>query len=301
LKYLSGDGRALKAVRNARITSHSSELIEVLGLPKPDPAAATHEQNDYVFERAVRKHKDEGDSLGRIDLYKKNSFVLEAKQSRLKGVKKVAGQNDLFTADVPEDSRGRRGADRAWDVLMLNAKRQAEEYARALPTSHGWPSNDTSCGEQLVCKLDDKSRSFWDEQQKLVSDVEEGRRTVSALRIYGAVLSILNIFENVMARAPRKEAITTDPMIAFDGARRFESRFDCADETTLLVVERLSAKLLLRSDSAEAELAAKAVRALVLGEFLSHRFATVEPVFAMRADAIGKKLISDLFLSSLSQ
>jgi hypothetical protein len=36
-------------------------------------------------------------------------------------------------------SRGRRGADRAWDVLMLNAKRQAEEYARALPTSHGWP------------------------------------------------------------------------------------------------------------------------------------------------------------------
>ena len=26
-----------------------------------------------------------------------------------------------------EGSRGRRGADRAWDVLMLNAKRQAEE------------------------------------------------------------------------------------------------------------------------------------------------------------------------------
>jgi len=24
-------------------------------------------------------------------------------------------------------------------VLMLNAKRHAEEYARALPTSHGWP------------------------------------------------------------------------------------------------------------------------------------------------------------------
>lgn len=28
---------------------------------------------------------------------------------------------------------------RAWDVLMINAKRQAEEYARALPPSHGWP------------------------------------------------------------------------------------------------------------------------------------------------------------------
>src|SRR5260370_39640994 len=80
----------------ANYVSFLNELIEVLGLPKPDPAAATHEQNDYVFERAIKKHKDEGDSHWRIHLYKKNSFVLEAKQSRLKGVKKVAGQNDLF-------------------------------------------------------------------------------------------------------------------------------------------------------------------------------------------------------------
>jgi hypothetical protein len=123
----------------ANYVSFLNELIALLGLPPPDPADATHEHNDYVFERAVKKHKDEGDSQGRIDLYKKNSFVLEAKQSRLKGVKKVPGQNDLFTADIPENSRGRRSADRAWDVLMLNAKRQAEEYARALPTSHGWP------------------------------------------------------------------------------------------------------------------------------------------------------------------
>jgi hypothetical protein len=123
----------------ANYVSFLNELISLLGLPLPDPADATHEHNDYVFERGVKTHKDEGDSHGRIDLYKKNSFVPEAKQSRLKGVKKVAGQNDLFSADIPEDSRGRRGADRAWDVLMLNAKRQAEEYARALPTSHGWP------------------------------------------------------------------------------------------------------------------------------------------------------------------
>jgi hypothetical protein len=152
-----------------------------------------------------------------------------------------------------------------------------------------------------VCNLDDKSRSFWDEQQKLVLDVEAGRGTVGALRIYGAALSILNIFENVMARTPRKEAITADPMTAFDGAQRFKSRLDCADETTLVVVERLSAKLMLRSDSAEAELAAKAVRAFVLGELLSQRLATVEAIYAMRADAIGKKLISDLLESSLSE
>jgi restriction-modification enzyme MmeI-like protein len=118
-----------------------TELCDVLGLPHPDVANATHAHNDYVFERAVQRHLAEGDSAGRIDLYKRNSFVLEAKQSRLKGkYKEVAGQADLLFAaeDEPAD-RGKRGANRAWDVLMLNAKRQAEEYARALPTSHGWP------------------------------------------------------------------------------------------------------------------------------------------------------------------
>jgi hypothetical protein len=124
----------------ANYVSFLNELIILLGMPPPDPADATHENNDYVFERVVKKHKDDGDSSGRIDLYKKNSFVLEAKQSRIRGGKKeIKGQNDLFSAEIPEDSRGRRGADRAWDVLMLNAKRQAEDYARALPTSHGWP------------------------------------------------------------------------------------------------------------------------------------------------------------------
>jgi len=119
-----------------------TELCDVLGLPHPDVANASHEFNDYVFERAVRRHRDEGESIGRIDLYKRNSFVLEAKQSRWKGEKKeiagVAAQTDLFGGGENEP-RGKQGARRAWDVLMLNAKRQAEEYARALPTSHGWP------------------------------------------------------------------------------------------------------------------------------------------------------------------
>jgi hypothetical protein len=117
-----------------------TELCDVLDLPHPDVAAATYAHNDYVFERAVQRHLAEGDSHGRIDLYKRNSFVLEAKQSRWKGgAKEIAGQNDLFSAQDEQQDRGRRTANRAWDVLMLNAKRQAEEYARALPPSHGWP------------------------------------------------------------------------------------------------------------------------------------------------------------------
>ncbi|TDR94753.1 type II restriction/modification system DNA methylase subunit YeeA [Enterovirga rhinocerotis] len=112
-------------------------LIGLLRLPSPDPAGATHEHNDYVFERAVPKRRGEAETTGRIDLYKRDCFVLEAKQSRLKGnAKEIAGQADLFR---PEDDRPRCGARGGWDVLMLNAKRQAEDYARALPASHGWP------------------------------------------------------------------------------------------------------------------------------------------------------------------
>jgi hypothetical protein len=117
-----------------------TEFCDAIGLPHPDPADARHERNDYVFERVVTRHRDDGDAIGRIDLYRKGSFVLEAKQSRWKGGgKEVVGQNDLFAADEETKERGRPGARRAWDVLMLNAKRQAEEYARALPASHGWP------------------------------------------------------------------------------------------------------------------------------------------------------------------
>jgi hypothetical protein len=114
-------------------------LTRLLGLPEPDPAGATHEGNDYVFERAVAKRRDDTEGRGRIDLYKRDCFVLEAKQSRLKGAtKEVPGQSHLF---LPENEvlEGRIGPARAWDALMLDAKRQAEDYARALPASHGWP------------------------------------------------------------------------------------------------------------------------------------------------------------------
>jgi hypothetical protein len=83
---------------------------------------------------------DGSGSTGWIDLYKEGCFVLEAKQSRQKdGKKSIPGQADLFKADEETPNLGRRTADRAWDVLMLNARRQAEEYAKALEPSEGWP------------------------------------------------------------------------------------------------------------------------------------------------------------------
>src|SRR3546814_6835221 len=63
-----------------------SELCDLLGVSRPEPASADRDGNDYVFERAVTfRQPDGGTSHGRIDLYKRGCFVLEAKQSRQKG------------------------------------------------------------------------------------------------------------------------------------------------------------------------------------------------------------------------
>ncbi|KAB2728007.1 class I SAM-dependent DNA methyltransferase [Brucella anthropi] len=116
-----------------------TELCDLLGLPHADPAAASNEGNDYVFERVVKEVARDGSVASkRIDLYKKNCFVLEAKQSRLVGDKKI--ENTPQLPGLAVDQRGKRSsANRSWDVLMMNARAQAENYVRLLPTSHEPP------------------------------------------------------------------------------------------------------------------------------------------------------------------
>jgi len=120
-----------------------TELCTLLDLPQADPADATHERNDYVFERAVTFRDEAGRTgHGRIDLYKRGAFVLEAKQSRERGGKKevaLPAEQTALPGFAEPQIRGKRSAQRGWDVLMRNAREQAEQYARALPTEHGWP------------------------------------------------------------------------------------------------------------------------------------------------------------------
>jgi MmeI, DNA-methyltransferase domain/MmeI, N-terminal domain/MmeI, helicase spacer domain/MmeI, target recognition domain len=93
-----------------------TELCALLGLDRPDPASVDTEENAYVFERKVTfRHADGTTSNGYIDLYRRGTFVCEAKQTN----------KEL-------DSKG-------WDNAMLRAHGQAQQYARALPAGEGRP------------------------------------------------------------------------------------------------------------------------------------------------------------------
>jgi hypothetical protein len=73
--------RASAAAARANFQPFLGELCDVLGVERPQPAVADDARNAYVFERAVTFHNPDGTtSAGRIDLYKRGCFVLEAKQ-----------------------------------------------------------------------------------------------------------------------------------------------------------------------------------------------------------------------------
>ena len=92
--------------------SFALELCRLLGVEAPHPDA----EQQYMFERPITfSHGDGSTSAGRIDLYKRGSFVLEAKKLK-----------------APTHTKG-------FDDAMLRARSQAEQYARALPASEGRP------------------------------------------------------------------------------------------------------------------------------------------------------------------
>jgi len=116
-----------------------AELCRLLDVGEPEPAVEDESRNAYVFERKVPARRLEGPTTANfIDLYKRGCFVLEAKQSR-KRLKQLEELKQLGF-DLPETrtGSGQRGGQQ-WDTLMRNAREQAENYARRLPTEEGWP------------------------------------------------------------------------------------------------------------------------------------------------------------------
>ena len=122
-----------------------SELCDLIDVARPNPAGPERGFNDYVFERAVKPRLSEATTAPkRIDLYKKNAFILEAKQSRLPGQKNaLPGQTSLFPDEALD--LGRRDAARGWDVMMQNARKQAEGYVFLLDADQPAPPFIVTC------------------------------------------------------------------------------------------------------------------------------------------------------------
>lgn len=117
-----------------------TELCDLLDLPHPNPAGPASLENSYVFERAVPLHHADGrTTVGKIDLYRRDRFVLEAKQTAagLRPENQVPVETE-FELGLKLTASMRRDAD-PYGKAMLEARVQAERYARNLPTSEPPP------------------------------------------------------------------------------------------------------------------------------------------------------------------
>jgi hypothetical protein len=70
-----------QAAERANYVSFLNDLCDLLGVPQPKPTTKDDARDDYVYERAVTFQNGDGTTTTKfIDLYKRGSFVLEAKQ-----------------------------------------------------------------------------------------------------------------------------------------------------------------------------------------------------------------------------
>ncbi len=111
----------------ANSQSFLKELCALLGVEQPAPKGSS--SSAYVFERDVRAQLDpDTEDRGRIDLYKRDCFILEAKQ--YSEAKRDTGTLlpglDSTRTGVKRDTAAHRRE-------MLKAKRQAMRYVAALP------------------------------------------------------------------------------------------------------------------------------------------------------------------------
>lgn len=92
------------------------DVCRALDVDPPHPATSDPERDDYVFEKPVAiPHEGRKVTIGRIDLYKRGHFVLEAKQGSHEGSHR-AGVADRNTP--------------RWQIAMQDAFGQALKYAR---------------------------------------------------------------------------------------------------------------------------------------------------------------------------
>lgn len=110
------------------------ELTELLGVARPNVSDKDGDFLDYRFERPVTLTHTGRKRNGRMDLYKKGHFVLEAKQGITKNTLEM-----FLEKDAPKQvGHGKRGTSK-FDDTMMKARNQADNYARAVSKEDGWP------------------------------------------------------------------------------------------------------------------------------------------------------------------
>ncbi len=127
---------ASSAAERANYQLFLSELCDFLDRPSPQSHPSLRDRGKpYVFERSRHLRQPDGTHQFRlIDLYKRNHFVLEAKQ----GSPPPDGRSILefaypFVPTLRRRRVRRRSRHSGWDEAMLRARNQAEQYAKALP------------------------------------------------------------------------------------------------------------------------------------------------------------------------
>lgn len=115
------------------------ELTDLLRVDRPNVSDKDGDFLEYRFERPVLMTHTGRKRSGRIDLYKKGHFVLEAKQF----VGPESADNSTLSLFLDKDTpkqtgHGKRGTAR-FDDTMLKARNQADNYARAVAKEDGWP------------------------------------------------------------------------------------------------------------------------------------------------------------------
>ncbi len=120
-----------------------NRLCQLIGAEEPHGTQENEAANNYVFEKRVdHRHRDGTTTALRIDCYKRNCFILEAKQSSQAAGR--AARDDSQGDLLPEDRSALRGGTAkrgtaAWDAAMKRAYNQAVGYVAYLPIDHRRP------------------------------------------------------------------------------------------------------------------------------------------------------------------
>ena len=240
-----------------------AQLCRLIGVAAPDDERTG--DLDYCFERPVKfLHEDGGSHPGYIDCYRRGAFVLEAKQSGKRG---AGGALDPQPQLALFGGRGRKviTPSNAFEALMRNAKRQAENYAKALDE---WPPFIVVVDVGRAIEL---WSDFGRQGKAYVPFPDRGRYRIEMAHLRD---------EAVRERLRR---VWSDPMSLDPAARVAEVTTDIAGRLAWLV-RSIGGRVPARADG-QPDPVARAARANQTALFV------MQCIFAMFADSVG--LIED--------